>query len=128
MANNMAEFLQVPAAMLQMAEMGHLRQSRAPNGVLVWSRAKKGEEFYRCIDKGLELELEMNSGNSLLLRGDDLPLERELAASLDITNLKLVDLFETAMKLLAQADPDNGMHAYAKQDATGKWQVTLLPP
>ncbi len=57
-----------------------------------------------------------------------MPIEDELAVSLDITNLILVGLFETAMKLLAEADPDSGMRAYAKQDAKGEWQVKLLPP
>ncbi len=143
MANRMAEFLRRPAAMLQMEEMGHILQSRAPNGDLVWSRSKKGEGFYRRqaavnaeavarrtpgITNGLELEVEMDSENILLLRGDDLPIESELAASLDITNLELVDLFETATKLLAEADPASGMRAYAAQDANGDWQVTLLPP
>ncbi len=127
MANDMAKFLDCPAAMLQMAEIGHIRQSRAPNGVLVWSQAKKGEEFYRSIEKGLELEFEMDSENRLLLRGDELPLEYEEAASLGITNLELLYLFETAMKLLAEADPDSKMRACAAQDTNGEWQVTLLP-
>ncbi len=143
MAHDMAKVLDCPAAMLQMAEIGHILQSRAPNGDLVWSRAKKKEEFYRRqatldaeaaarrrlgIKKGLELELEMDSENILLLHGDELPIEDELAVSLDITNLELVGLFETAMKLLAEADPDSGMRAYAKQDANGESQVKLLAP
>jgi hypothetical protein len=44
MAKQMATFLPAPVAMLQMWEMGLLRQSRAANGDLVWSVAKDLDE------------------------------------------------------------------------------------
>jgi hypothetical protein len=47
MIKRMSEFLETPAAMLQMEEMGALRQSRASNGDLVWYALEKGEEILR---------------------------------------------------------------------------------
>ena len=47
MVIRMSEFLETPAAMLLMEEMGALRQSRASNGDLVWYALEKGEEILR---------------------------------------------------------------------------------
>lgn len=143
MANDMAKFLEAPAEMLKLAEMGHLLQGRASNGELIWSVSKKGEEFFRReealeaeavarrrpgIKKGLEVELEADSENIFLVREDQLPIRDELVEALEISNQELLDLFETATKLLAETDPDGRMRAYATKDATGQWQVELLPP
>jgi hypothetical protein len=85
MVKRMFEFLETPAAMLQMEEMGALRQGRASNGDLVWSALKEGEEILRdeeavaakavarcrsAIKKGLELEFDVGSEDIFLLRED----------------------------------------------------------
>ena len=81
LVKRMSEFLETPAAMLQMEEMGALRQSRASNGDLVWYALEKGEEILRdeealaakavarrrpSIKKGLELELEIGQRKHLV--------------------------------------------------------------
>ena len=46
---------------------------------------------------------------------------------LEISTEELLDLFETATKLLAEADPDDHMRAYATRDpaANGRWNYCL---
>ncbi len=147
MAKSMAEFQRVGGGMLQMEEMGVLRQGRASNGELVWSEFKEGEEILRRnqvriaraeasavarrgpgIKKGLKLEIEVDDENILLVRENELPLRSEILDALEISNEELLTLFETATALLANTKSEDHMRAYADRDAGGNWQVRLLPP
>ena len=141
MANKFPKFLEIPLRILQMEEQGVLRQSRASNGDLVCLLSKKGQEIFRqqkaleartlaqrrlAIKKGLELEFEISSEDILLIREDHLPLPSELLEALQISQMELIALFDTATKLLAETDPNKRMRAYATQDSSGEWQVKLL--
>lgn len=143
MANRMADFLETPAAMLQMEEMGALRQSRASNGDLVWSALNGGEEILQdeeavaakavarrrpAIEKGLELQFEIGSEDIFLLREDELPVASEVLEALEISHEELQALFKTAAKALEQTKPEDQMRAYVARDASGNWQAELLPP
>jgi hypothetical protein len=142
----MTKFLYVAAAMLQLEEMGVLRQNRASNGELVWSASKGADEILKrnharraraearavarrrpAIKKGLELEIEIDDKSILLVREDELPIKSDILDALEMSIEELLTLFETATTLLADNDPDGHMRAYVAQDANGDWQVKLLP-
>jgi hypothetical protein len=131
MATRMADFLETPAAMLQMEEMGALLQGRGSNGDLVWSALKEGEGILRdeeavaakavarcrpAIKRGLELQFEIGSEDIFLLREDELPIEGELLEALEISHKELQALFKAAAKLLAATNPDDRMRAKADSD------------
>lgn len=124
-----------------MEEEGVMRHGRALNGDLGWCLPEKGREILRqekaledriirqrrlAIKSGLELEFEMSSEDILLIREEDVPLPDDLLEVLQMSQMELVGLFETATKLLAEADLGEGMRAYVKRDSSELWQVNLL--
>jgi hypothetical protein len=96
-------------------------------GRLPVTARRRGPGAHRTLKSGLVLEFEVDDENILLLREDELPIESELLDVLEITDEELLDLFETATKLLAEANPGDRMRAYVARDSSGRWQAELLP-
>ncbi len=105
--------------------------NRTTAGAVAWVQKYATKHAGRQKDsrpKGVELEFEMDSENILLLNEADLPVERQLLRALGLSRRGLRRLFEAGKMLLAESNPEDHMRAYVARDASGNWQVELLPP
>jgi hypothetical protein len=134
----MSRFLCVPAALLQLWEMGSVHHSRTSGGRLVWSNAKEVDETgnheqavvgndtsgggYPVMQR---VVVEIFGMNILLVRDDDLSISDGLLQLFELSHVELQAMFAAVAGLLSRTSPDDRMHAYAIRPPSGGWVVDV---